>query len=1015
MLTRYYEDPNTLRLGASPLRAFYLPEGAVRSLNGEWSFLYFSSVEDVPEDIAQRPLAGAAGATGATGAAGAAGAVNTPEAIGPVSMPVPSCWQFHGFDRHQYTNTRYPFPFDPPYVPRENPCGVYRRSFAWQEPGRRCYLCFDGVDSCYYVWLNGRFVGYAQVSHTTTEFDVTALVREGENELTVAVVKWCDGSYLEDQDKFRMSGIFRDVYLLSRPMDHLWDLTVTGTPEGEIAVTATSVGEMDGVRCALYAPDGECIAHDVCLSRTDAEAGAQTGACATWKHIFHVDDPQLWTAETPVLYALELSAGGETIRQRVGLRRIEIRDGVVLLNGRPLRLRGVNRHDSHPERGYAVTREDVLSDMRLMKSHNVNAIRTSHYPNSPYFYDMADEYGFYVCAEADVESHGARDVYGDHSLADYARLACMPMYHDAYLDRMQRNVVQHKNHACVIIWSLGNESGYGDNLADSARWTRAYDPTRLVHYENEYAHAPDYVPDPALLDVESSMYPTVESIDAYFSDPKNTRPYILCEYAHAMGLGPGDIEAYWQCFDRHPGHAGGFVWEWRDHTVFAGWTEDGRGKYLYGGDFGEFPHDNNFCVDGLVLPDGRPSTSLLEMKNVYRPARCMGLAKDGRGVLIRNALDFTDLADRFALRWALQRDGVTEAQGECALPSIPPRETREVSLPLPGHPQSDLRLLLTLVRKAGTPLEQIGEEAGFDQLILSEAAHTLAPLKAGGMRIEERGRKVCVTGDGFDYVYDTALGAFERMTLCGRELLQRPIELNIWRAPTDNDMYLRKDWEEAGYDRALTRTYATTAAIEDGVAVIRTRLSLAPIFLQRILTLDVCWTVGADGSVDVKMEAEKCERMPSLPRFGLRLFLPEAMSAVRYLGYGPHESYSDLINSCYRAQFACAAQEMAGAYVRPQESGSRFGCDWAILSGGALTLRAESETPFSFNASPYTQEQLTRTKHDFELTPCGSTVLCLDYKQNGIGSNACGPRLSKEYAFDETRFAFHMRLTPGVE
>ena len=973
MLPRYYEDPKTLRLGACPLRANYLPEGSQRLLNGEWAFRYYDSVEDVPADIATLPLEGA------------------------VPMPVPSLWQNHGFDRHNYINVRYPFPFDPPYAPRENPCGVYRRAFAWEEVGRRCYLCFDGVDSCFYVYLNGQFVGYAQVSHTTTEFDITPFVVQGENTLTVAVVKWCDGSYLEDQDKLRMSGIFRDVYLLSRPARHIWDLTVVSSPKGEISCDVTFTDGTLPLSCELLAPDGSPL----------AKAQSQDG-----KVRFTVKDPQPWTAETPSLYTLVLSAGGETIRQRTGLRRIEVRDGVILLNGSALRIKGVNRHDSDPVKGYAVTREDVVRDMRLMKAHNINAIRTSHYPNAPFFYDLADEYGFYICAEADIESHGACTVYGPHDLADYGQIARMPMYHDAIVDRQQRNVIQHKNHASVIIWSLGNESGNGDNFADAARWVRQADPTRLVHYESEYAHHPDYQVDETLLDMKSTMYASVESIDAYFADPANKRPYILCEYCHAMGNGPGDLEAYWQCFDRHPGHVGGFIWEWCDHAVQDGVTEDGKPRFLYGGDFGDDPHDGNFCMDGLVLPDRRVSTSLHEAKNVYRPARCTGLTPDGRGVTLRSTLDFAPLGERVSLRYAILQDGVTTQTGECALPMIPPRGTADIAFPLPEHPQGDCRLLLTYVRRGGTPLEVAGEEAGFDQLTLSEAEHVLAPQKAGDVRVREEGKLLLIEGEGFAYAYDTTLGAFSEMTLRGKPLLCRAMDYTIWRAPTDNDRNIRNDWQEAGYDRARVRPYETAHEVKDGLVSIRTELSLVAVYLQRILTLSVRWTVGADGSVHAAIDASKCDRMPSLPRFGLRLFLPEAMGDVRYLGFGPEESYSDRRQSCYRALFERPVCALAGPYIKPQESGSRFGCDFAEVFGGGLCLRAESETPFSFNASPYTQEELTAKGHDFELQKSGCTVLCLDYKQNGIGSNSCGPSLAKEFSFDETRFHFEIRLTP---
>ena len=994
MLPKYYEDPSTLHVGTMPLRADYCPQGACRlSLNGTWDFRYFTRAEDVPEDIAAQRWQSAA------------------------TIPVPSVWQAHGYDAYFYSDERYPFPYDPPYMPRENPCGVYQREFSLPQGDAKCYLNFDGVDSCFFVWVNGYLAGYSQVSHSNSEFDITALVTPGVNVLTVAVLKWCDGTYLEDQDKIRASGIFRDVYLLRRPREHVWDVQLRGDASGEIHCRWDWVGTPQEVELELDDPEGKPLLRQ---RVQDTQA------------ILRVDAPLLWTAETPYLYTLRLRAAGETIAQRVGLRTIEIRDGLVLLNGQRVFMHGVNRHDSDPQTGYAVSREHILRDMRLMKEHNINAIRTSHYPNAPCFYELADEYGFYVIGEADLESHGTRALYGEKG--SMSLLMRDPDYREAVLDRVQRGVIPHANHACVLLWSMGNESGYGENIEEALRWTRAYDPTRLTHYESYVFCPEDYTPEDGLMDVYSRMYPPIEQIDAYFDrehadaetlalalrpgKSDSRKPYVLCEYCHAMGNGPGDLEDYERCFHRHPEIFGAFVWEWCDHAVYAGRTSAGEPKYLYGGDFGEVFSDGNFCMDGLVLPDRRISTSLEELGNVLRPIRACGMAPDGQGVLLQSQLDFTDAGERYQLRWELARDGVTVAQGETALPPMPPRETVTVALPLPECDGGNLSLRLCYVQRNAGCLTQAGRIAGFDQLILSSQPRKLPPLQGGVCQVRESQDSILVEGENFRYRFDKATGAFSSMVYGEEEMLARPMDYHVWRAPTDNDRRIRVKWQEAGYDRCLTRTYTCQCTQQEGVVSIACTLSLTPCYLQRTATVDALWRIGCDGTVDVRMDVSRGAELPYLPRFGLRMFLPECFTQATYLGYGPGESYVDRRQSCWKARFSCPVDHLAGPYLKPQESGSRYGCDWAALSReDGLTMLAQSETPFSFNASPYTEEQLTATTHADALVPCGCTVFCVDYKQSGIGSNSCGPALQEKYQLKETsfRFAFRLRFTHTLE
>lgn len=991
MLEKFYENPNILHLNTASPRPYYLPckdEKAALAgedpsrrilLNGDWTFSYYDSVEDVPEDIGREDYP-----------------------LGEKTIPVPSVWQNHGYDRHQYTNVRYPFPYDPPYVPRENPCGVYRRHFSLVDTAMRCYLNFEGVDSCLYVWVNGQFVGYSQVSHSTSEFEITPFVRTGENTLTVAVLKWCDGCYLEDQDKLRMSGIFRDVYLLLRPQNHVWDMTVNAFPDetfqgASVNVKLDYTGDPIPLEYALIDPSGKEIA------RQQGVGGAH----------FTLEQAALWTAETPALYTLLITGGGESIAIPVGIRKIEIQNGIILLNGRRVRLKGVNRHDSDPETGYTISKEQAMRDLSLMKQHNINAIRTSHYPNAPWFPQLCGKYGFYLIAESDVECHGCIEKLGGDFNFNYSAIARDPRFAQAILDRVQRNVIRDKNCPAVLFWSLGNEAGYGVNFDAAARWVKAYDPSRLVHYEGAH-HQPEG--DPAsqdALDVYSRMYPSLEEIEAYFSDGQVKKPYVLCEYIHAMGNGPGDAEDYWEMMEKHPGLCGGFVWEWCDHAVYMGKTPDGRKKYFYGGDFGEFPHDGNFCMDGLVYPDRRPHTGLKEYQNVIRPVRARaGDLKKGE-IVFSSTLDFVDARDVLTVSYTVTQDGDAVQTGELEGFSLPPRGEKAYTLAYNVPSSGDCFLNITYRAAGSHPLIPAGTVLGRDQFELARRERKLKALPAGHVAVAQDHRYITISGDSFRYRFDVRTGAFDQLVAGNRSLITEPMLLNIWRAPTDNDRNLKNDWINAGYNRAVQRAYEAAAEEKDGLAVITCRLSLAPIYLQPILQVHARYVIGADGAIDASFTCEKDEAMPSLPRFGLRLMLPNDMQNARYLGFGPYESYVDKHRASFMCVFSTTAEKNHEDYLKPQENGSHYGCAFAeVTAPDGFGLRVDSEEDFSFNLSPYTQEELTEKAHNFELQKAGGPVLCVDYKLNGIGSNSCGPKLLEKYAFNETKFTFAIRLTP---
>ena len=654
-----FEDLAHPHAGVEPDRAYYIPfapgqdpdaprESSERFilLNGTWRMKLYDRISAVPEEFCQPGF----------------------DDGGFSPMPVPSCWQTQGLDRHQYSNVRYPIPYDPPFVPHADPCGAYRTVFRADEAlcARRLYLNFEGVDSFYYVWVNGRRVGHSQVSHSTSEFDISSLLTAGDNTLAVLVLQWCDGSYLEDQDKLRMSGIFRDVYLIARPQAFLRDYFVKESfapdfSHAQVTVELMPEGKLD-LTASLYAPDGTLVA--ACEHPKDSA-------------VLEVPAPVLWNAEHPAQYTLVLETPDECIVQMVGLRKIEVIDGVVYLNGVDIKFRGVNRHDSDPVTGYTISREQALLDLALMKRHNVNAIRTSHYPNAPWFLQMCSEYGFYVIGEADMESHGMAMRYGNHSNENYADAADDPQFGEAILDRMQRSVIRDKNNAAVVIWSLGNESGWGENFEAAGRWAKEYDPSRLLHYENFLTYHKVRKPDFSMLDLYSRMYAPLDQVRDYFAGkdldenlPEKKLPFIQCEYIHAMGNGPGDAEDYQQLIMEYDGFCGGFVWEWCDHAVYGGTTPDNRPIYRYGGDFGEFPHDGNFCMDGLVYPDRTPHTGLLEYKNVIRPIRARRAEGKADTFILHNYLDFTNA-----------RTGKCCTAGSWSCPICPPTGRRRWCCP----------------------------------------------------------------------------------------------------------------------------------------------------------------------------------------------------------------------------------------------------------------------------------------------------------------------------------------------
>lgn len=974
IVENYFENEKILRLGTEPDRAYFIPysdkdealkrgrrekSDRLKLLNGDWSFKYFSDVHDLTERFFEEDF---------------------DEKLFDV-IDVPSVWQMRGYEKNHYINSSYPFPFDPPFINCDNPCGAYRRTFevTREELSGKVYLNFEGVDSAYYVWVNGVFIGYDEVSHSTGEFDVTRAVREGENNLSVLVLKLSKGSYLEDQDKFRTSGIFRDVYLLFRPENHIRDIDLTATAEN---------GYRDG-RLSVKVEGGENVKYTL----YDGKKAILEGEGESFSG--KVEGVRLWNAEDPYLYTLLIESEKEFIALDVGFKEIKIEGTVVLFNGVNIKIKGVNRHDSSPIDGPAVSYEDIITDLKLMKEANINAIRTSHYPNAPYFMELCDRYGFYVIDEADIECHGCAVLPYDYN---YAKLADDERFREAWLDRVSRLYERDKNHASVLMWSIGNEAGWGKNAKACLDLLHEKDNTRIMHYQCPYS-AEGKLDELDGSDVKSSMYMPFADVESYLKDPK--KPLYLCEYIHAMGNGAGSAEDYQRLIYGSDSFVGACVWEWCDHAVYTGTTPCGKPIYLYGGDFGEEYHDANFCVDGLVFPDRTPSNSLFDFKNVIRPIRAQ---RDGDGFLFKNCLDFTDVSKTFDVAFEVRVKGEVIKEGELTLPEIPPHESRRVTLELPEL-KGFSHITFFYFTKNDSPLVEKGHDVGFDEIELMQREVSPVTLSKGEICVTEDDNTVEISSDSFLYVFNKVKGAFESMSVKNRPLIKKRLDFDIWRAPTDNDRNIKREWQGVGYHRARPRAYETTYEIADGTVTLRCTSSLSAIIVQRIITVEAEYKIDGDGKVFARLRVKKHESFPDLPRFGVRFFVDKKFTSLRYFGRGPLECYSDKKNASYMGIFESSAEAEYVDYIKPQEHGAHCDTEWVEIGDGKHGIKISAEeSPLTFSFLEHTREELEGKGHSFELEKSEYNILSLDYKQNGIGSNSCGPRPLPQYSFSEGEF-----------
>ena len=1010
IVPRYYEDLSVLHENTMPARAYFIPASKrmdnlvehreesdrMQLLNGTWKFQYFNSIYDVQEPFFEKDY----------------DTENFDE------IQVPSVWQMAGYDTHQYTNIRYPFPFDPPYVPQDIPCGTYVHTFVYHkdENAPKAFLNFEGVDSCFYVWINGSYVGYSQVSHMTSEFDITDLLRDGENSVAVLVMKWCDGSYLEDQDKFRMSGIFRDVYILKRPKQAISDYHIKTRIEDMLAKVE--------IEMKFYSP----LNVKISIEDRNGAVVALGSIAEEGTAVLEIASPELWNTENPYLYKLIFETENEVIVDHIALRKIEIKDQVIYLNGQKIKFRGVNRHDSDPVTGFTISLEQLTTDLTLMKQHNFNAIRSSHYPNAPFFYEMCDKYGFMVIDEADIEAHGPFMIYRKED-TDYNRfkrwnemIADDPAWEEAIVDRVKLMVERDKNRFCIVMWSMGNESAYGCNFEKALEWTKNFDPDRITQYESARYRNYDETYDYSNLDVYSRMYPALSEIQEYL-DKDGSKPFLLVEYCHSMGNGPGDFEDYFQMIQDNDKMCGGFVWEWCDHAIAHGTAENGKTIYAYGGDHGEEIHDGNFCMDGLVYPDRTVHTGLLEYKNVYRPARVISYDKESGELVLHNYMDFDDLKDYVKISYELTQDGLVISKGKLPEVSAAPHSEGKINLKINVPESGKCYLKFIYHLKKELPLLDEDHILGFDEIEVSQkdAKCQLAEkwvektVTDSELQVSEDDTQIHIKGREFAYTIDRRTALFTEMKFAGREYLNHPMELNIWRAPTDNDMYIKSEWKKAHYDKAYTRAYTTEVVQGKHGVKITSHASVVAETVQKILDVTITWKIEAAGKIDADIAVTKDDEFPDLPRFGVRMFLDKKLSAARYFGMGPQESYCDKHQAASHGLYHANVDDLHEDYIRPQENGSHYDCEYVELNNSRYGIVASAEKAFSFNASYYTQEELEKKTHNYELIESDSVVFCVDYALNGIGSNSCGPVVLDQYRFDDVLFRFQFTLIPYVK
>ena len=917
-------------------------------------------------------------------------------------IEVPGCWQMQGYSIPVYTNINYPIPYDPPYVPDENPVGCYRKQFSlpsgWD--GKDVFITFDGVDSCYYIYVNGRRAGFSKVPHMPATFDITKYLKDGDNFLAVQVFQYSDGTYLEDQDMWRMSGIFRDVYLTCENTNRLTNMwyettfTDASYTDAKLKVTTEIEGDMPGT-ATLYDADG----NKVVSFRTPGGARERK-----------ISSPQKWTPETPYLYTLVIEVNSVYYSTKVGFRQVEIADKQFFVNGVSVKLLGVNHHDTHYLHGHTMPYDMLEKDVVLMKRCGMNCVRTSHYPPDSRFLDLCDEYGLFVIDETDLETHG-------DNVSDFA-ISSDPGWKAAYIDRCTRMVARDRNHPSIIMWSLGNESGNGKNHTEMAAAVKKMDSTRPVHYEGSY--------DEKFVDVVSTMYPPIDKEqkeagshekdsleeEALKDDP---RPYFMCEFVHAMGNGPGSIKEYLEYIYTSERLIGGCVWEWADHGILRQ-SDDGETYFAYGGDFGDLPNDGVFCIDGMCYPDRSPHTAYYEYKKAIQPVEALSF-KDGV-LTLKNRRFYTDLGDLNGV-WQLSSNGQTVASGEISVKDIGPQQTKEIELTLPkakGH------VYLDIIFTQSTPAKyaDTGFETARAQFEIGTAEiQYIKPKSSEALSVSESEYEVEISGHGFSIAFDTFNGTISRYETNGIKIIERGPEPNFWRAPTDNDRYVAPEvWQKLGFDKLQSRVTLTDVSWDKSKAVLQVNKIHSPYTTQPLFETHSTYTVVSDGSINCDIEFIPTEYMLGkkdvhIPKMGTWWQINPELSNVEFFGLGPNENYADKKESVYMGLFAGRVCDLFENYIRPQENGAHMDTKvMTLYNDKGKGILVCSDIGFMFSARHMSDYALTAAEHTHELISDDAIHLNIDMAQDGLGSNSCGPKPLEKYKLYPKKMSFSYTVKP---
>lgn len=965
---------------------------AFKNLNGVWKFMFLDAPEYSPEGFFNSDF----------------------DVTKMDDITVPGNWQLQGYGKMHYSDLWYNFPINPPYVPTENPTGIYKRTFFVEESYRdkKIIIRFCGVDSAYHLWINGKEVGYSKVARNESEFDITDLIRVGEeNDVTVRVYQWSDGTYLEDQDMWWESGIFRDVELIGVPKDGINDYKVIAdlddeykngifkveaflrtTKEVNVTFELVDAGENTVFTKTVVAKEGKACIDEV------------------------IADVNHWTAETPYLYKLFMTVEDdgqiiEVIPQNVGFRNIRLNGETFLVNGVAIKFKGVNRHDYSPQNGRVVSREEIEKDIILMKQFNINAIRTSHYPNSYYLYDLCDEYGMYLIAETDLECHGFE------LTGDYKWITDDPSWELAYVSRMTRMIERDKNHPAIIFWSLGNESAFGCNFRKMTDVAHEMDPTRLVHYEGDF--------DVESADVYSTMYTWIENPKKPYLMKdiieKSKKPHIHCEYCHAMGNGPGNLKDYQDLVYAHDKLQGGFVWEWFDHGIES-FTESGEKYYRYGGDFGDDPSNKDFCIDGLIMPDRTPSPGLYEYKKVIEPITTTAVDIQKGIINLLSRYDFANL-DRFNLVYKVMEDDVILQTGFMAVPSIEARANKDITLPydlsvIKVKPGAHYYVNISYQLREDTSYASSGHELATAQFELPLYKEGIVVRPEGILNVEKEHTTLHVKGANFSLDFNLVNGNLMNIVRDGMQVLSKGPRLTLWRAPISNDMEIIDKLKKVYFlhlehEVVMNIDYHMEGNIlKVEVDTINSTTNSAWHFKTKYV-----YTVCPSGDILIDVEGTPSGRVDlapdMLPRIGVSMHLDKSMEHVRYFGMGPGENYADSKEAAQMGLYANTVDGLFTNYVIPQENGNHMGCKWVSMTNDrGMGLLASTEGDFNFSASWYEDKDLDDAKHTCDLVKRDYIVFNVDYKQNALGTNSCGQWQLDKYRAKFEDFKLSFRLTP---